>query len=199
MQSIKGGPLKIIQMKLKLKHYNCVTSTNDEAIRLIKNRSFSPKLIQANLQTKGRGTMGKKWVSIKGNLFLSIFFEIKSNNFDAKKIIKINTKLLKNIFKKYTKDKVYIKFPNDILVRERKICGVLQEIIEFQSKKFLIIGIGVNTFVAPKSKYFKSISLLNCSKLKICNKKILNEIKSSFEKIIDKLNRNIYPKLNNNI
>ena len=79
MQSIKGGPLKIIQMKLKLKHYNCVTSTNDEAIRLIKNRSFSPKLIQANLQTKGRGTMGKKWVSIKGNLFLSIFFEIKSN------------------------------------------------------------------------------------------------------------------------
>ena len=72
----------------------------------------------------------------KGKSVLSIFFEIKSNNFDAKKIIKINTKLLKNIFKKYTKDKVYIKFPNDILVRERKICGVLQKLLNFNQKIF---------------------------------------------------------------
>tara|TARA_Y100000741_G_C18108487_1_gene499877 strand:+ start:82 stop:642 length:561 start_codon:yes stop_codon:yes gene_type:complete len=184
-------------MKFKLKNYNCVTSTNDQAIRLIKRKIFSPRIIYANTQTKGRGTMGKKWISKKGNLFLSIFFEIKSEKFNAKKFIKINTILLKEIFEKYTEDKILIKFPNDILIKKRKLCGVLQEIIELNSRKFLIIGIGINTIYAPKSKNFRSISLSSCSKFKITNQKILKEIKSSYEKFVNNLYKDIYPNFNN--
>ena len=184
-------------MKFKLKNYNRVTSTNDQAIRLIKRKIFSPRIIYANTQTKGRGTMGKKWISKKGNLFLSIFFEIKSEKFNAKKFIKINTILLKKIFEKYTEDKILVKFPNDILIKKRKLCGVLQEIIELNSRKFLIIGIGINTIYAPKSKNFKSISLSSCSKFKITNQKILKEIKSSYEKFVNNLYKDIYPNFNN--
>ena len=45
-------------------------------MKLIKSNQKSPTLIYSENQTKGKGTMGKKWISKKGNLFISIFFEI---------------------------------------------------------------------------------------------------------------------------
>ena len=63
-------------MKIKLIKFKSVKSTNDIAIQLIKKKKTYPTLISSEKQIKGRGTMGKKWISQKGNLFMSIFFEI---------------------------------------------------------------------------------------------------------------------------
>ena len=63
-------------MKLKLIKMKSVKSTNDIAIKLIRKKNFEPTLITSLNQKKGRGTMGKTWISQKGNLFISIFFEI---------------------------------------------------------------------------------------------------------------------------
>ncbi len=66
-----------------------VKSTNDEAIKLIKSNKTKPTIIHSYNQSKGRGTMGKKWISKKGNIFLSIFFGNGVNYF-------VNLKLIKN-------------------------------------------------------------------------------------------------------
>ena len=50
----------------------------------------------SEIQTKGRGTMGKKWVSQKGNLFISIFFEMNQKNINFKHFATLNAFLLKN-------------------------------------------------------------------------------------------------------
>ena len=63
-------------MKLRSLKFKSVKSTNDIAIRLIKKNNIRPSIILSETQTKGRGTMGKKWISKKGNLFLSIFFDM---------------------------------------------------------------------------------------------------------------------------
>ena len=57
-------------MKIKVIRFKTVNSTNDIAIKLIKAKKINPALIISKKQTKGRGTMGKKWISLKGNLFL---------------------------------------------------------------------------------------------------------------------------------
>ena len=62
-------------MKIKIKKFKNVKSTNDVAIRIIKQKKYSPTLITSENQSKGKGTMGKIWVSQKGNLFISIFFK----------------------------------------------------------------------------------------------------------------------------
>ena len=49
-------------MKLKITKFKSVKSTNDEAIKLIKSGKITSGLVTADLQTKGRGTMGKKWI-----------------------------------------------------------------------------------------------------------------------------------------
>tara|TARA_B100001996_G_scaffold61677_1_gene44165 strand:+ start:891 stop:1436 length:546 start_codon:yes stop_codon:yes gene_type:complete len=176
-------------MKLKLIKLNSVKSTNDEAIKLIKKNKFLPSIISAKSQMKGRGTMGKKWISKKGNLFISLFFEIDSKNIKFDKFSVLNPRIIKNLLEKYSKYKIFIKWPNDLLVKKRKLCGILQEVIEHNNKKFLIIGIGINTKISPKNKNFKSISLSTCSNRIIKNNEILIKIKLAYEKIISNLKK----------
>ena len=63
-------------MKLKTFKFKTVNSTNDIAIRLIRNTNNKSGIIIADKQKKGRGHHGKKWISYKGNLFVSIFFSL---------------------------------------------------------------------------------------------------------------------------
>ena len=61
-------------MKLKIYKFSKVTSTNDIAIKLIKKKNKQSGCIYADVQTKGRGSKARKWISKKGNIFSSIFF-----------------------------------------------------------------------------------------------------------------------------
>ena len=140
-------------MKLKIFKYKKVTSTNDMAINLIKDKKNKYGFVYANTQTKGRGTRGKKWVSKIGNLFGSIFFQLKKNYPPFNEFAIISPVIIANVLKKFCKNKhISIKWPNDILVGKKKICGILQEVITINTKKFLIIGIGINIASSPNIK-----------------------------------------------
>ena len=60
-------------MKLKQFNFKRVKSTNQTAIRLIKKNISDFGLVISETQSKGRGQYGKKWISLKGNIFLSFF------------------------------------------------------------------------------------------------------------------------------
>ena len=153
-------------MSMKLKKFKIVQSTNNEAIKLIKKDLTNPTFIHTKMQTKGRGTMGKKWISNKGNLFLSIFFEFNPKKINFRQHAILNACLIKKILTKYSFKKINIKWPNDLLIEKKKVCGILQEVIEHKEKKFLIVGIGINTNTAPKNINFKSSCLKEFSKKK---------------------------------
>ena len=61
-------------MKIKKFYFKRINSTNDKAIKIIKKTQFNIGIIIAETQKEGRGRYGKKWISIKGNLFMTIFF-----------------------------------------------------------------------------------------------------------------------------
>ena len=173
-------------MKLKLKKFKIVKSTNDIAINLIKKNICKPTIITTIQQTKGRGTMGKKWISKSGNLFISIFFSINKTKLNFKQLAILNAYLVKKVIKKYSTYKINIKWPNDLLIKREKVCGILQEIINHKSKDFLIIGIGINTNLAPKIKNLKVTSLnIGRKKKFISNNRVLKDLKKVYEKFID--------------
>ena len=66
-------------MKFTIFKFTNVTSTNDVAINLIKDKKEEQGCVYAEKQTNGRGTQGKKWISDRGNLFGSIFFPLKKD------------------------------------------------------------------------------------------------------------------------
>ncbi|MFL2886766.1 MAG: biotin--[acetyl-CoA-carboxylase] ligase [Candidatus Pelagibacter sp.] len=166
-------------MKLKKFIFNKIKSTNDTAIRLIKNGEESG-IISANIQTKGKGQRGNKWISKRGNLFLTIFFII-NNKISLKKITSINLFILKKIITNQIKVKTQIKLPNDILIYKKKVCGILQEIIFKNNLKYLIVGVGINIISSPDIKKYPTTYLNKYSKNKINKIKLINEIKLVFE------------------
>ena len=182
-------------MKIKLIKFKSVKSTNDIAIKLIKKKKTQPTLITSTRQTKGRGTMGKKWISQKGNLFISIFFEINQKRINFKQFAILNAFILKKLVSKYISKKIKIKWPNDLLYKKDKICGILQEVISYNQKDYLIVGIGLNTNFSPKNKSFSSTSLKNMINNSINNKEILKNIKNKYEKFLIEVKKFSYKKL----
>tara|TARA_B100001758_G_C18322584_1_gene564035 strand:- start:182 stop:754 length:573 start_codon:yes stop_codon:yes gene_type:complete len=176
-------------MKLRLVKMKSVKSTNDTAIRLIKKNQSKPTLVTSVIQRKGRGTMGKRWISQKGNLFISIFFEINQKRINFKQFAILNAYLIKKIITKYASKKIDIKWPNDLLIKKEKVCGILQEVIDYNNKKFLIIGVGINTNFSPIVKRFKSTSLHNIGKKNINNNQILKDIKKVYENFINDIKK----------
>tara|TARA_B100001250_G_scaffold386258_1_gene382625 strand:- start:218 stop:733 length:516 start_codon:yes stop_codon:yes gene_type:complete len=166
-------------MKLKKYLFKSVTSTNDIAIKKIKE-GITSGLIVANKQTKGRGKYGNKWIYLKNNLFMSIFF-ISRDNINLNKLTFTSCRIVKKSLMKLLNKKITIKKPNDLLINNKKICGILQEILFFKNCKFVIIGVGVNIDRSPTIKKYPTTYLNFFSHKKITSFKIYNEIKKNFE------------------
>ena len=171
-------------MKIKIKKYKKVLSTNDTAIKLIKQKNPEPTLVVSERQIKGRGRVGKKWISTKGNLFISLFFKFDQTKINFKQFSILNAFLLKKVISKTVSKKIKIKWPNDLQLDEKKFCGILQEVIKFDNFDYLIVGIGLNTNIAPKNKSFKSTSLKNILNKKVNNWVMLKKIVSIYEKFL---------------
>ena len=139
-------------------------------------------------QNKGRGRVGKKWISKKGNLFISIFFKFDNRKINFKQLAILNAFLLRKIISTTISKKIKIKWPNDLFLNKRKFCGILQEVIKFDTFYYLIVGIGVNTNIAPQNKSFKSTCLKNILNKKIDNKEFLKKIAIAYEKFIKEIN-----------
>tara|TARA_B100001540_G_scaffold78721_1_gene70768 strand:- start:63 stop:575 length:513 start_codon:yes stop_codon:yes gene_type:complete len=167
-------------MRLKKFNFNKVKSTNDTAIRLIKS-GIESGIVLAETQIKGKGQRGNKWISKKGNLFISIFFKVNSK-LSLKKITSINLLILKKIISSQIRGKIYIKLPNDILIYKKKVSGILQEIMYKNNNKYLIAGIGINIVSSPNIINYPTTYLNKYSKKKINKLIMINKIKINFEK-----------------
>ena len=175
-------------MKLKIVKFKSVKNTNDEAIKLIRSDKCLLGLVLTKSQIKGRGTMGKKWISHKGNIFISIFFKVNLIKIKIENYLIINAIIIQKILNKYTKKIIKIKKPNDLLIDGKKICGILQEVICHKKEKYLITGIGINTKISPLNKKFKSTSLKIHSSKNISNKIIIDKIIKNYNKLIYDIN-----------
>ena len=174
-------------MKLKKFKFKKVKSTNNTAIRIIKGSNHNTGMVVSEIQTMGRGQYGRKWISLKGNLFVSFFNELNKKNLSINIITKINCLLVKKLLSSFTRKKILFKKPNDLLINKKKISGILQEVIFTRNKKFLITGIGINIIKNPNIKNYPSTNLQEVAKKSISKLSIENKLKQLFEKNLSKL------------
>ena len=173
-------------MKLKQFNFVKVNSTNQTAIRILKKSNTDFGIIITETQKKGKGQYGRKWISYKGNIFLTIFYKLEKINFTINKLTKMNCLLVKKVISKYYKKKISFKLPNDLLIEKKKICGILQEKIEKSKKQYLVVGIGFNLIKSPNISNYPTTNLLKITKRKINKKKFVKELKITFEKFLSK-------------
>ena len=173
-------------MKLKQFNFKKVKSTNQTAIRLIKSSKNEFGLIVSDAQSKGKGQYGRRWISYKGNIFLTIFYKLENINLSLSLLTRINCYLVKDVVSKYYKKKITFKLPNDLLINKKKICGILQEKIEKSKKQYLIVGIGFNLIKSPNITNYPTTNLLEITNQKINKKKFVKDLKITFEKFLSK-------------
>lgn len=95
-------------------------------------------------QTDGRGRLDRQWYGKKGkSIFASFLVKNIYDNLDAVRLSFLFSIALKSFFAKYISyDKINLKWPNDVLIGNKKISGILSE----YSKECVIVGIGINVF-----------------------------------------------------
>ena len=174
-------------MKFKIFRFKKVKSTNNSAIRIIKNSNTDYGMIIADKQKSGRGQYGKKWISYNGNLFVSFFYKFDHLTVSLKQITTINCLLVKKLLSIYYKRKITFKKPNDLLINKKKICGILQEKVSKLNKRYLIVGIGINLIKNPNLKNYPTTNLSELLNKKVSKNKIEKQIKKIFEAKLTKL------------
>ena len=174
-------------MKFKKFKFKKVKSTNNTAIRIIKETKHNLGMVVSETQVNGRGQYGRKWISSKGNLFISFFNELNKTKLSIKAITKINCFLVKKLLSSFTSKKILFKKPNDLLIDKKKISGILQEVIFLKGKKFLITGIGINIIKNPIIKNYPTSNLQELTKKSVSKLSVENKLKQLFEKNLSKL------------
>ena len=176
-------PIKIENFLLKqntdLIHLETVGSTMKEIKKHTGDKNIC---LIADEQTEGIGRRGNQWVSPKGNIYLSLLFKynLSIEHHFLFTAVAANSIIL--CLNNYINENIYIKWPNDIIINDSKIAGIMTDIIEYKGIKYIIIGIGINIVNSPNLINYPTTCFNKYNKKKYNKIKLFNQIKLSFEK-----------------
>ena len=157
-------------MRLNLIKFGTVKSTNDIAIKIIKSRKSKAGIITSDHQTNGRGRRGKAWFSPKGNLYFSTLVIPKIEFKFWSQLSFVSALAVRSAIYSFShNDNISInyKWPNDILIDNSKVSGILIETTK--DSKALVVGIGINLISNPKKTKFnwQSTNINDCLGIRI--------------------------------
>jgi BirA family biotin operon repressor/biotin-[acetyl-CoA-carboxylase] ligase len=130
----------------KIHFYQEIGSTNDEAFDLAAAGSPEGTVVIADSQTKGKGRLQRVWHSPAGsNIYTSIILRPYLEPQSAPQISILAGVAVAEIMDNFCPGMVNLKWPNDILLKGKKVCGILAQMKTSASRvDFIILGIGIN-------------------------------------------------------
>jgi BirA family transcriptional regulator, biotin operon repressor / biotin---[acetyl-CoA-carboxylase] ligase len=150
-------------------HFDSLPSTNDRALEIAASLPASsvPLLIVADRQTAGRGRGRNRWFAHEGVLTFSIVLEPAAwklpREWWPRLSVAVGGAVAEALAGWSTVDRPQLKWPNDVLIRGRKVCGILIETTSTAPDR-LIVGIGINVANsfqgAPADVAARAVSLL---------------------------------------
>lgn len=175
--------------------YETIDSTQKEIWRRVnQNNIKNGTVVIAKTQTSGIGTHGRIWhTDVDKNIAFSIFIKTNCKMKNLQGLTVDIAKTLVEVFKNLYNVKLYIKYPNDIVYKNKKIGGILTETkIQEEKVKCIVIGIGINTnqeiFVGELQNIATSIK--KEFKISVENNLVINRFCELFE--TELIDRKIY-------
>ncbi len=145
--SLDGIKSLLLKNKFDFYFLNEVDSTMSKIKNLTSKKHIC---LMANKQNKGIGRRGAKWISPKGNVYISLLLK----NILGLESHFLNTAYTSNIIcdviEKICNVETKIKWPNDITIKDKKICGIISEIYNKNNEIFIITGFGINIISSPE-------------------------------------------------
>ena len=141
-----------------IQHHERIGSTNDEARQLAASGAPHGTVVHADEQIAGRGRFGRTWYSPPGNLYLSVLLRLDLPLAGSTELSFVTALTVADAVDALLpkQSKSTLKWPNDVLVNEGKIAGILVESVDGAQ----IIGIGLNVLEAPRNAPYKTATLV---------------------------------------
>lgn len=183
----------------KILHFDEIDSTNIKAKSLANNNEDDGTLIISEKQIGGHGRFTRPWSSPEGGLWFSLILKPDLEPAYSSKITQVVAAAIINTLKQYDINAL-IKWPNDIYINGKKICGILTEMkCDMDRVNYIVPGIGINVNIPSFSEELskKASSLLIETGIVFDRAKLLAEILNNFEILYLELinNHNFKPSL----
>lgn len=173
-------------------HLDTIDSTNNEAKKLAIDGSPEGTLVISEEQTMGRGRLGRNWVSPKHKgIWMSLILRPEINPIQVSKITQVAAAAVCMALIDMGIETL-IKWPNDIVLNDKKVCGILTEMSgELNRVNYVIVGIGINANI-DKDEFPEDLKPIASSlKIEIGNyikrKELVRRILNNFEELYEEL------------
>jgi BirA family transcriptional regulator, biotin operon repressor / biotin---[acetyl-CoA-carboxylase] ligase len=131
-----------------LHYYHQLPTTMETARELAKKGAAEGTVVMADTQTAGRGRLARTWLSPEGNLAMSVILKPALKNLPQ--LVMIASLAVVRAIKRVACLETHIKWPNDVMIKGKKVCGILIENeVKGGKVNFAVIGIGINVNFNP--------------------------------------------------
>ncbi len=180
-------------------YFDQLPSTMDTARDLARNGCPDFTVVIAEQQTKGRGRLARTWISDTGGLYFSIILRPPIPPAMSFRVNFAASLTLVKILKKMFAVDASVKWPNDVLIDQAKLSGMLSEMeAEADRVSFINLGIGVNVNNNPDPKEQKAASLKNILGHDISRKDLLSAFLDGFQlKMVSIATQDVIPEWRN--
>jgi BirA family biotin operon repressor/biotin-[acetyl-CoA-carboxylase] ligase len=178
-------------------YFDTIDSTQNQALKMADDTSHDGSVIVASKQTGGRGRAGRKWISPKGGIWISIILQPKFD-ISITTLFPIASALALSIaIEKTFSIKPELKWPNDLTIKGKKVAGMLVDVsLESNRIENLVLGVGINFDVNVKqiekslkgTPNFYGVATLNGQKKKVKPIQLVQTFLVELEKIYKSLN-----------
>jgi len=167
-----------------------VDSTNDLAKELAANGAVEGTVVVAETQTAGRGRLGREWISPKGGLYFSVVLKPDVRAGEAVKLVFVASLAVAKVLRELYGLRVETKWPNDVLVDGRKVCGILTEMnTTGETVNFVVVGIGINANFDVEKVFPEPLKKVTTSLENELNRKV--RLEELFTALLERL-ENVY-------
>ena len=169
-------------MKYRILHYDTLASTNDLALSFARQLACEGTVVVSDYQTHGRGRFRRRWISPRGKgLLFSIVLRPNLKASSAPILTHLAAQSVAEVLKRRFHLPAKLKKPNDVLVGDKKIAGILTEASGAQDRlEYVIVGIGLNVNSSHRELLRKATSVYLETGQEVEKKPLLEEILSTF-------------------
>jgi BirA family biotin operon repressor/biotin-[acetyl-CoA-carboxylase] ligase len=176
-------PYEFPDLEQRIHYFPEIGSTMDAARELARNGAREGTIVIAEAQAHGRGRLSREWLSPKGGVYFTLILRPRISPAYAPRINLMASVAVATTIKKLFGLNAELKWPNDVLIKGRKVCGILAEMdAEMDVVNFVNVGIGINANTSVPQFVKTATSLKDVLGREISRKEFLSVLLREIER-----------------
>jgi BirA family biotin operon repressor/biotin-[acetyl-CoA-carboxylase] ligase len=176
-------PYEFPDLERRIHYFLEIGSTMDTARELAKKGAAEGTIVIAEVQTRGRGRLSREWLSPEGGIYFTLILRPRISPAYSPRINLMVAIAVAATIRKLFGLKAALKWPNDVLIEGKKVCGILAEMdAEIDVVNFVNVGIGMNANNSVTRFEETTISLKGALGREISRKEFLSALITEIER-----------------